>query len=210
MKTPKFLVGGIIFLASLFPMKEAEGQINREFRYNHSVKNISSLSYPETYEFFNLPWKIKGFNFMDFNNGNYYGKTNLTKNVVGRFGIKSETVHDNKPWTREGLGITATIPTPKKYILRLEYLPIFFNNKGKKVDREIIGYYAEINFPKGFSLWNFGQWDFYPKDNIWSYGELELKKTFAKKYFSALNVVFLGDKDMIPKAELRLVGGVDF
>jgi len=195
-----------IIALSLAPIKEAKASVSGNVRYIHS--EINQNSYVQSNQFYKLPQKIRGFAFLDFSKSNgYYGKTSLEKEIYKGINLKNQTIHCNEPLTQTGLGISAK--PISKIPLKLSYLPIWIDKQGKKVDKNILGYYFALDIPLGLSLSGFGEWDV-SNNPKWTYGEIELKREIKKRVSLSYNPALKSDGDASPKLENRISLAINF
>jgi len=179
-----------------------------------NVKYIESerkeLSYIQNNNFYNLPLGIKGYTFFElYKDKGYYGKTSLERAITDNVNIKGQVIHTNNPVSKEGIGISAKLPT-KKFNFKASYLPFWVDKSGKHIDREIAGYSFGTNLPLGAKLEAFGEWDI-SKSAQWCYGEIELSKNFGDLRLSYNPALRAREKGgAIPKLEHRISVGVNF
>lgn len=195
------------------------GQVSGDVKYLQPIEGKGA--YSEVNAFYGLPFGARGYTFMDFNEGNYYGKTFVTK-ALGEKGLalKTETMHANETMTQTGAGVQFNLPAiPNVNYANLNYLPAFVGKDGKVVrdDKGImksaLGYAASVNLPGEVELSSFGQVVIGDKAK-WSYGEVEARKNITKsgKVFIAGNIALLSNptKPLSPKTQARATIGVRF
>jgi hypothetical protein len=140
-----------------------KGQYNTE---THKVE-------PQLNTFYTLPGGISGYTFIDFNDGNYFAKSILKKNIGYGISIRSENVSSNETFTATGNGLEAKIPfLPENVSVSANYLPIWIDNDGKQIDKQIAGFGFEVKLPAGFTFSGFGNKSL--TNGQWGYGELNL------------------------------------
>lgn len=187
----------------------AAGQVAGDLRYIQSEDK--GASYPQVYAFYNPTQNVKGFTFMEFYAGRYFGKTTLDKGVGKNIGVKAEVTHANEPLTRMGVGPSYVFPQiHKDFFAKVDILPVFVNKNGKQIKNRVApGYFASLQLPKGIEASSFGQWINNGKKTNWSYGEFELKKNFGKNHIG-YNAALLGKGEFLPRVQHRVGVGRKF
>jgi hypothetical protein len=204
--------GVILGVSSLLPMKNANAQISGSIDAVMSSKHKKSYMRPcLSYE---LPGGIKGFSFLEFyKNANekeakpYFGRTNLTKEIVKGLGLRADATHGSGGLNTYGLGLNATIPN-KTVFANLYFVPFWRNGKLQKVENKTLaGYFAKTELPFGLELSSFGEWNLNGKNGVeWTYGELNLEKKLNKNLSVSYNPALKnrGAGKPIPKLEHRV------
>ena len=200
----------MVGILNLMSIKEASA-LDGNIRYIQSKNNAKS--YVETRVFYDLPWNMKGYTFIDFyKNGNgYFGKTFWNKTIKYSVGLEEQIIHNNEPFTETGFGVNAFIPyIPKKAFAKVSVVPLWFDKNGKLEDKVTVGYVGSIDLPKGYKLSSFGEWDIGAKGGPkWTYGEIDLGKKIGPVYVS-YNPALISNGDATPRVEHRISVSVDF
>lgn len=171
-------------------------------------------SYPEINYSSKLPFGIKASGYMDFydKGQGYFGKTIVEKSITDRLSLRAHTYQINEPFSNVGIGASYVLPAPKKLFAKVSYIPLWMDSNGQRIEnKQIVGVFASIDLPKDFSFWAFGEVN--PvgvKGPQWSYGEIELAKTFRKRLSVGANIQLnskgLGklEPEFIPRLVMRV------
>lgn len=201
----KIATGTMFVLSSLMPLKKAEAQLNGNLEYIHA--NGNEGSYPRTNMFYNLPKDIGAFTFLEFyNDGGYFGKTMLGKNINESMALKTEIKHIDEPYSKHGVGVEVKIPLPKNAFIKLKALPFWFKGK-ERIEDETVGYFLNVNLPKGFNFNSFADID--SKNKEWGYGEVSFNKNVGKLNIG-YNPALLPRGKLKPQIQHRITGRINF
>ena len=120
----------------------------------------------------------------------------------------------NEPFSKVGLGLSYVLPTSKKLFAKISYLPLWIDSKGESIrNKQIVGLSASVDLPHNFSLWGFGEVNVAGAHGAqWSYEEIELAKTFKKRFSIGANIQLnsKGRRKFEPEVILRLAVRVKF
>ena len=215
----KIALAGALGLASMLPAREAEAQGNVTGNVEYVRAKENSDSYARANAFYELPFGVKGFTFMElYNSGKgYFGKTALDKEVVEDGGFRLAPYHSSgKAFSQAGLGAYASVTDIPRTFAKIHVLPIWFSDDKELFgDKMTAGYFASINLPFGTTFEGFGEWDLVgPNASQWDYGEFSVLKKLSGKGLEnvsiAYNPALLNDGDAIPKMQHRATVRVDF
>lgn len=214
-KTIRNLIGaGIIGLASLFPMKNANAQISGDIEGIKSFESEQSYFRPNI--FYDLPLGIKGYTFGEFyEDGNsHFIKTNLTRNIHGNLGAKAQVICGSNLTDKIGVGLDVVIPMPEKTFARMYFIPAFIDTKAKKIDnRSIVGYFVSADLPLGFKALSFGEINVGAENGAeWAYGEVGLEREVLKNLSLSYNPALKnnGTGKAVPRLEQRVTAKYTF
>lgn len=197
------LIAGAITLASILPTKQANA-FDGNLDYIYSENDVNSF---KAHVFYELPKEIKGSSFIKLNgnNGDYFGKTNLEKEVTGGFNVALQAKYSDTPFYSVGLGISRQVPTPRGIFLKLRLLPLWFDKEGKQNNEFRFTYRAKAELPLGAEISSFGEWNLVDEEGIqWVYGEIFLNTEITDGVRFGYNPGFLNDGDATPDVEHRI------
>jgi len=204
------IIGGLFALASISPIKA--NALDGHIRYIHPIESPKG-DYVELNTFYKLPFEINGFSWGDMYQGGdgYFGETNLEREVINGFNIKSQVQHNNTPINRVGFGISRQVPTPKGTFFKLSAFPIWYDREGRQKNTSEVAYFGEARLPYGFTLESFGDWNLADTEGVqWGYGELDLGRVVAKGVRLSYNPALLNKGDVIPRIENRVAVRINF
>lgn len=173
-------------------------------------------SYPEINYSLKLPFGVKASGYMDFydKGQGYFGKTIVEKEVIDRLSLRAHTYQINEPFSNIGIGASYVLPTSKKVFAKVSYVPLWMDSNGQIIEnKQIVGVFASVDLPKDFSFWAFAEVN--PvgvKGPQWSYGEIELAKTFGKRVSVGANIQLnpKGSGKLEPEVIPRLAARLKF
>jgi len=200
---------GMVGLAALLPGK-AEAQVTGDAQYIQSERSDGSQI--KLRGFYGLPQDVRGFTFIELQEGGYFGKTYLDREVSNGIGPRLMAVHGNEPLSETALGVNAVVPyTPENVFATVNVLPLWLGNEGEALgDKAFVGYFFNADLPWGLNLSGFGDWDVLAEGGAqWDYGEFNLKKRFGS-LFVGYNPVLYNNNGAVPRLEHRLNFGAEF
>lgn len=198
------------------PVKVPAFSLNGDLAYFVAEKAESGTptSYPEINYSLKLPFSIKATGYMDFydKNQGYFGKTIVEKGITDKLSLRAHTYQINEPFSNLGVGASFVLPTPKGLFLKVSYIPFWINSRGEEIrNKQIVGLSASVDLPHDLSLWAFGEVNpVAVKGTQWSYGEIELAKTFGKRFSVGANIQLNCkgpgklEPEVIPRLAMRL------
>ncbi|MBN2051906.1 hypothetical protein JW756_00205 [Candidatus Woesearchaeota archaeon] len=191
--------------------------IKAKAQVSGSLEGIAGQTKQSTYLrgnfFYGLPGKIGSYTFIElYQDGGYFGKTMLGREIVKGVSAKGEIVHCNEPLSQIRLGLEAKLPTPKGTTLQVKALPLSIDKRGSIIqDRFMAGYFADVQLGKGLSISSFGDLNLAAKGGpIWEYGEVSLKKYVWDGVSIAYNPALISQGKLAPRVQHRVTIGVDF
>ena len=196
---------GALALASVMPAR-ADG-VTGNIRYISPITENGS-AYTEVAAAYQMPGKVSGFTVMDlFDEGGYYGKTYLTKDVNKGLQGKLQFVHANNKYTNAGIGLEKTVATKDKS-LTVGVYPIWHNKDGLMDDKSTLSYVASAKLPYDAQISSYGEFNL-KNHGRWTFGELSLSRKFGPvevSYNPALTGSSNGHNDLVQ----RVSAGVNF
>ena len=204
-------IGAMAASAAAASPEKVEAQVSGNVEYIQSERSDGSQI--KLRGFYGLPQDVRGFTFIELQEGGYFGKTYLDREVSNGIGPRLMAVHGNEPLSETALGINAVVPyTPKNVFATVNVLPLWLGNEGKAVgDKAFVGYFFNVeNLPLGLELSGFGDWDVLAEGGAqWDYGEINLKRGIGP-FFVGYNPVLFNKGNAVPKLEHRVNIGVNF
>jgi hypothetical protein len=191
------------------------GQNN--FEYVQTPSKETSRVRPNLY--YDLPLNIKGYSFLELymDGKNYLGRTFLTKNVKGVFGVEVHAYYSSFFEDYIGIGPIITIPTKDSTtIFTLSLMPAFTSFKGKYQGNYMLG---EFVFFKEFKFHSIGTWrinsfgmiNFAAKGGpAWEYGEFYLEKTLGSHFYLGAGADLFCNTKWYPDPDWGLKLGYSF
>lgn len=197
------MMAGLSLLAMASDASALEGKL----RMVDPLDAGKDKTYVEAQAFFTLAGDVEGFTFIDLNQDSmgYFGKTTLTRQVMGSLHARVQGIHGNSLASEGKAGIQADIPAlPHALYANIAYSPCTVTPE-HVVNRNTIDYFVSASLGKGFSVASFGQWE----EGKFTYGEVEVGKAFGPVSVS-YNPALLGDGDGIPALEQRVSVSVSY
>jgi len=214
-KIKSIAIGILLALTGIFPIKNANAQVNANLERINSFKQDCSYFRPNLS--YNLPLEVKGFTFGEFyekDKKDYLVKTSLDKEVYEDLGVKSQIVAGSNFDTKLGLGMSLNLPTPEKTSAKVYFLPVWKDKTGKNIEnRSMLGYSASAQLPLEFKASTFGEINLNGKDGFeYAYGEIKLEKELLKGFFISYNPALknTGVGKLNPKLEQRITAKYEF
>ena len=202
------LIGAGIITALILLPTNANAQDNN---VKASVDVVRSENQPVSFirpnVFYALPLGIKGYTFGEFYNegNNYFSKTILEGKLDDNSaaGLVGHVVTGSGFNTQAGLGLNAVVPSPEGSFVKLSFLPIFADSKGRMVNNKAVGgYFGSVNLPLGINLSSFGEINLDAKGGPkWGYGEISLSKNITDKLAVAYNPLLKNQGKLNPRVE---------
>ena len=208
-KLRNILTGAAFGLAALLPGK-AEAQVTGNAQYIRSERSDGSQI--KLNGFYGLPQDVRGFTFVELQEGGYFGKTYLDREISNGIGPRLMAVHGNEPLSETALGINAVVPyTPENVFATINVLPLWLGNEGEALgDKAFVGYFFNADLPWGLNLSGFGDWDVLAEGGAqWDYGEFNLKRKIGPLDIG-YNPVLYNNDGAIPRLEHRVNLGINF
>jgi len=205
-KIKKTIATGLAAISLYMPMKASATDLDL------GVRDIqgSDSAYTEVTAGYTLPESIEGFTFIDsFDDGSYFGKTSLTKDIGLGDKIKSTIIHADDIYSSIGLGMSRDYSSSLAD-LTVGFLPLWFDKEGDSLDQATLDYFVSVkDLPFGLDLTSFGEWIISEGSAKFDYGEIMLSKKVGDITIG-YNPALIGDGDSTPDVEQRISIGYDF